>query len=145
LTNTTTTDLIARLRRITKISYGATIEEAREVSQTLREAADLIARVIGDLPQDAIDGGWTALGMSRYAKGLETQIETLQRERDEAVAHADRWKWARAALISMRFMSGRHMSSETNICPCLDDDITSEYWDRVADTQRAAIKSGSEG
>jgi len=88
--------------------------------------------------------GMIIMGDGERAR-IADALETLQRERDEAVAHADRWKWARAALISMRFMSGRHMSSETNICPCLDDDITSEYWDRVADTQRAAIKSGSEG
>jgi hypothetical protein len=92
----TTTDLIARLRRIAKISYGATIDEAREVSQTLREAAYLIERVIGDLPQDAIDGGWTALGSCKYAKRLETQIETLQRERDEAVRDAERYRWLKA-------------------------------------------------
>ncbi|CAG4889587.1 hypothetical protein [Paraburkholderia gardini] len=35
-------DLINALRRIAKISYGATIEEARSVGKTQREAADLI-------------------------------------------------------------------------------------------------------
>jgi len=51
---TTTNDLIARLRRITKVSYGATIEEAREVSQTLREAAELIEwKPIATAPKDS--------------------------------------------------------------------------------------------
>jgi len=35
-------DLINALRRIAKVSYGATIEEARSVSKTQREAADLL-------------------------------------------------------------------------------------------------------
>ena len=35
-------DLISSLRRIAKVSYGATIEEARMVSKTQRDAAELI-------------------------------------------------------------------------------------------------------
>lgn len=42
-------DLIARLHRIAKISYGATIEEGREVSKTQREAADTIERLCNDV------------------------------------------------------------------------------------------------
>jgi hypothetical protein len=45
LAMTDTTDLIARLRRIAKVSYGATIEEGREVSKTQREAADALTRL----------------------------------------------------------------------------------------------------
>ena len=29
------------------------------------------------LPQDALDGGWTALGMSKYAKSVESQRDEL--------------------------------------------------------------------
>jgi hypothetical protein len=36
------TELAIALRRIAKVSYGATIEEARSVSKTQRDAADLI-------------------------------------------------------------------------------------------------------
>lgn len=42
-------ELIGVLRRIAKISYGATIEEARSVSKTQRDAADLIEQQQRDL------------------------------------------------------------------------------------------------
>jgi hypothetical protein len=83
---TTNHDLIEQLRQC-----GETRSADGRGSRICDEAADLIERVIGDLPQDAIDGGWTALGMSRYAKGLETQIETLQREREAILQQARIW------------------------------------------------------
>jgi hypothetical protein len=84
---TTTTDLIEQLRQC-----GEKRSADGRGSRICDEAADLIERVIGDVPQDAIDGGWTALGMSKYAKGLEAQIETLQRNLSEMTADRDSWR-----------------------------------------------------
>lgn len=42
-------DLVKALRRIAKISYGATIDEARSVSKTQRDAAALIEQQAKDL------------------------------------------------------------------------------------------------
>lgn len=44
-----TSQLVNDLRRIANISYGATIDEAKDVSNTLREAADLIEQQARDI------------------------------------------------------------------------------------------------
>lgn len=48
-------ELIKALRRIAKVSYGATIEEARSVSKTQREAADLIEQQAARIAELATD------------------------------------------------------------------------------------------
>jgi hypothetical protein len=78
----TTNDLTARLQ-------SGLFDDA-----DAKAAANLIERVIGDLPQDAIDGGWTARGISEYAKQLEAKIETLQRELERVKLNASRFEWA---------------------------------------------------
>jgi hypothetical protein len=48
-----------------------------------REQAERIIefkRILEGLPQDAIDGGWTARGMNRYAKNLEMRIAGLEEQ-----------------------------------------------------------------
>lgn len=49
--------------------------------------------VLAGLPQDAIDGGWTALGMSNYAKRLETRRNELLLEIDALRKDAERYRW----------------------------------------------------
>lgn len=56
---------------------------------------------------------------------------------DSAMKDAERWRWARTVLMSMTFLSGRHHSGTTSVCPC-DDDVTSQFWDRIADRAIAA-------
>lgn len=46
-------------------------------------ASDEIRRlraVLDGIPQEALDGGWTAKGLSAYARGLECEIERLRAE-----------------------------------------------------------------
>jgi hypothetical protein len=46
-------------------------------------AADEIRRlraVLDGIPQEALDGGWTAKGISAYARGLECETERLRAE-----------------------------------------------------------------
>ncbi|ELY2640214.1 hypothetical protein SM100_002575 [Cronobacter sakazakii] len=84
-----------------------TVAEERELA---RIALDWLAmrEILDGVPQEAIDGGWTARGLSDYAKQLETELAAL-RERAEPVAYADpqafrnfqagtatkEWMWAR--------------------------------------------------
>lgn len=44
-------DVINALRRIAKVSYGETIEEARSVGKTQREAADLIEQQVARIAE----------------------------------------------------------------------------------------------
>lgn len=75
-------DLIKRLR-----SQVALDSRPHEIEQLTDEAADALEaanariaqfeRVLEGLPQDAIDGGWTARSISAYAKQLETRVAEL--------------------------------------------------------------------
>ena len=64
-------------RMTTNIHFG-------EADRPLREKWNRRARcqrcetVLAGLPQDAIDGGWTAAGICAYAKRLEEQIAALR-------------------------------------------------------------------
>lgn len=42
-------------------------------------------RILGGLPQDAIDGGWTAKGISAYVKSLESERDRLREALQEHV------------------------------------------------------------
>ncbi|ELY5839770.1 hypothetical protein SNN66_000913 [Cronobacter sakazakii] len=55
-----------------------------------RIALDWLAlrEILDGVPQEAIDGGWTARGLSDYAKQLETELAAL-RERAEPVSAPD--------------------------------------------------------
>ncbi|MDT3612014.1 hypothetical protein ROM10_18390 [Cronobacter sakazakii] len=61
-----------------------TVQEERALA---RIALDWLAlrEILDGVPQEAIDGGWTARGLSDYAKQLETELAAL-RERAEPVA-----------------------------------------------------------
>lgn len=43
-----------------------------------RERFRTLERVCAGVTQDAIDGGWTVMGMMNYAKGLESKIKSLE-------------------------------------------------------------------
>jgi hypothetical protein len=52
-------------------------DEGDRVDVTLTDAANVLKTcrtILGDLPQDAIDGGWTAAGICAYAKSLEDRL-----------------------------------------------------------------------
>lgn len=46
--------------------------------RSLLAERDEYARILDGLPQDAIDGGWTAKGISSYAKTLEAERDALR-------------------------------------------------------------------
>lgn len=51
-----------------------------------RERLNTLERVVAGLPQEAIDGGWTAKGISDHAKSLETRIADYDRAAKDPVA-----------------------------------------------------------
>lgn len=75
-------DLIQRLR-----SQDAVDARPHEIERLTDEAADALEaaqiriaefeRILDGLSQDKIDGGWTARGISAYAKQLETRLAEL--------------------------------------------------------------------
>jgi hypothetical protein len=51
-------------------------------------AINKACEILDGLPQDAIDGGWTARGISAYANRLEGRLTALESERDALLAAA---------------------------------------------------------
>lgn len=87
-------DLIQRLRGIRRFGPDD-FEMLREVADTLEVANARIAdfeRILDGVTQDMIDGGWTARGISAYAKKLETRIAALEQELRN-IANADKGEW----------------------------------------------------
>jgi len=60
----------------------------RSLEQNEANARRLVAcwNACDGLPQDALDGGWTASGLSKFAHGLEISLERMAKERDELVS-----------------------------------------------------------
>jgi hypothetical protein len=64
----------AYFRAATPANIIALIDEHAALSRRVAE----LERVLDGLPQDAIDGGWTARGMSAYSTKLEKQVAELE-------------------------------------------------------------------
>ncbi|WP_052238767.1 hypothetical protein [Pectobacterium brasiliense] len=62
-----------------------------------RERLNTLERVVAGLPQEAIDGGWTAAGISAHAKSLEEKLVAYDRAAKEPVSSeffdSDTGKW----------------------------------------------------
>lgn len=59
-----------------------------EAIRALLAERDQYARILAGLPQDAIDGGWTAKGISAHAKALEAERDALIHDNAEYVEAA---------------------------------------------------------
>lgn len=128
-------DLIKRLR-----SQEAVDGTPREIELLTDEAADALEaanvriaefeRILEGLPQDAIDGGWTARGISGYAKQIESRIAELQ---------------AQIASADMRAMQGKRLDVE-NLQPGQEFNSTQFgrarfiRWDRYMGERTAEIE-----
>jgi hypothetical protein len=60
---------------------SAKIERLTDALESANSRIAEFERILDGLPQDAIDGGWTAKGISAYAKGLEDRIAQLEAAR----------------------------------------------------------------
>jgi len=70
-----------------KVTYETRIE-----NEALRQRVAELDRVLEGLPQDAIDGGWTAKGISQCLKNAESERDRLQSECDSLRGHLAGWK-----------------------------------------------------
>lgn len=70
-----------------ELILAGVIEGVQPTTQEVAMARELRAlrKILDGVPQEAIDGGWTARGLSDYAKQLETELAAM-RERAEPVA-----------------------------------------------------------
>lgn len=66
-------DLIKRLRGLHFVA-GGICDEAADALEAANARLAEFERILDGLPQDAIDGGWTAKGISAYAKKLEDDL-----------------------------------------------------------------------
>ena len=76
----------AKLGHGDQIAYALNEDDARRISACLNAC--------NGLPDEALDGGWTAKGIGGYAKSLERQIEALkadQAELLEALGYCEGW------------------------------------------------------
>lgn len=56
-----------------------------------RERLQTLERICAGVTQDAIDGGWTVIGIMNYAKGLERKIKSMVDENvDKVLAMSDK-------------------------------------------------------
>lgn len=72
----------AKLGHGDQIAYCLSEGDARRISACLNAC--------NGFPDEALDGGWTAKGISRYAKSLERQIEALKASKAELLAELQR-------------------------------------------------------
>nr|WP_263009386.1 hypothetical protein [Cronobacter sakazakii] len=89
-----------------------TVQEERALA---RIALDWLAlrEILDGVPQEAIDGGWTARGLSDYAKQLETELAAL-RERAEPVA------WTEKCEITNMRATGLYLRGFPDSSQCRD-------------------------
>lgn len=72
-------DLIKRLRDVVEEEAGYGVRnEAADALEAANSRIAALERILDGLPQDAIDGGWTARGISAHAKKLETRNAYLE-------------------------------------------------------------------
>ena len=100
-----------------EIAYCLSKNDARRISACLNAC--------NDLPDEALDGGWTAKGVGCYAKSLERQIEALKADQAELLE-------ALEALVNDFGRDGYGAEFEDGEC-------------RVIDMARAAIAKATRG
>ncbi|WOY03090.1 hypothetical protein [Dickeya fangzhongdai] len=75
-----------------------------------RERLATLERVVEGLPQDAIDGGWTAVGIIAYAKSLQSELAALRQAQQGPSTAANSTAMAdndlTAALCDLAYANG---------------------------------------
>lgn len=100
------TMLVERLRKC-----HATGETSRLVEEAANEI-ERLSRALNGLPDGAIDGGWTAAGMSAYAAKLEYELKRAIRQNEcDMLLTGDELRQCRAALRHNAEVSGAGTAS----------------------------------
>ena len=76
---------------------GDDIEDSDRLEEIKAEYAEKCRRACEGLPDGAIDGGWTAAGMSAYAKQLEVEIERLRAVKSAPIGYITAAELSRCA------------------------------------------------
>ena len=72
-------------RRVFRAGFDRAWQKRQSAIDQLTAEIAEYRRILDGIPQDAIDGGWTAKGLSQYAKGLEGEVERLKAEMKDMV------------------------------------------------------------
>ena len=56
----------------------AILDGPEKLTSIERERLQTLERICAGVTQDAIDGGWTVIGMMNYTKGLERKINAIR-------------------------------------------------------------------
>ncbi|EIX1501544.1 hypothetical protein ACW2AV_003721 [Cronobacter sakazakii] len=102
-----------------ELILAGVIEGVQPTTQEVAMARELRAlrKILDGVTQEAIDGGWTARGLSDYAKQLETELAAL-RERAEPVAwRHDDGPFASGALTRSKSVAETWMAKGWEITP----------------------------
>lgn len=140
---TDATKLIERLRKFLDVAAGEGHLCGGIDAADLHDEIDLIEqqaariaefeRILDGLPQDAIDGGWTARGISAYAKHLEGRVAELH---DAMARDAERYRWLRRRAVMMDYSD----EAVTTITLFKDEGPTGEFLDDQIDGEIAKEK-----
>lgn len=100
-----------------------------------------LRRILSGLPQDAIDGGWTAAGISAYAARLESELQERRKVDLRKEVRADHAAWADMTFGSIGPVGPlKHLSKEALEAAAAPGDL-SEWADMqflLWDAQRRA-------
>ncbi|EOW2651328.1 DUF551 domain-containing protein [Cronobacter sakazakii] len=102
-----------------ELILAGVIEGVQPTTQEVAMARELRAlrKILDGVTQEAIDGGWTARGLSDYAKQLETELAAL-RERAEPVAwRHDDGPFASGALTRSKSVAETWMAKGWKVTP----------------------------
>ncbi|ULR31670.1 hypothetical protein MJO48_02855 [Dickeya fangzhongdai] len=90
-----------------------------------RERLATLERVVDGLPQDAIDGGWTAVGIIAYAKSLQSELAALRQAQQGPSTAANSTAMAdndlTAALCDLAYANGAGNSPVIPDVPAITD------------------------
>lgn len=70
--------------------HGEVVIVSREACDVAANLIELYEKVLAGLPNDAIDGGWTAAGICAYAKRLEAERDAALKALARIVTE---WDW----------------------------------------------------
>lgn len=69
--------LTITMQRVEGLTPAQKLAKAEAERDALKQQVDEYSRILDGLPKDAIDGGWTAKGISDYAAKMERQVDAL--------------------------------------------------------------------
>ncbi|GAB7261578.1 hypothetical protein [Dickeya ananatis] len=111
-----------------------------------RERLATLERVVEGLPQDAIDGGWTAVGIIAYAKSLQSELAALRQAQQGPSTAANSTAVAdndlTAALCDLAYANGAGNSPVIPDVPAIRD-VIAERRRQITASRGDLVKAGA--